>query len=670
MSKRRHSHPRTPAVASATKLSNIGKTVIQVHDKSAAPMVVAVSRGGRIRYAVRLRRRSRAMWEHLWGRPGGRLKTAALWVACIGAVTAMGGGAVTAHRPVQLQPIAGHLHDQPVRIVFARTVHSGVTVRWQEKVEGIWRHEHSLGGVKAAVFTPKTRLAPGAVLHAEVTNLRPAADLLSKTPARQVVTVRVQSAQSLRGIVPAIGAQNVLPDTTLTVTLAGRNHRLRQLQLYTDIPLKTSNPSSTDDVSFRWQLAAPLEQGRQYSAEVRDLNQPPERQRLTAFSFQTVAEPQLSSAATGFITPGSVVNVDFDQDMAQSASTIEFTAPGSGAWKGPRQYAFTFGAVTPGTAYNYKVAKGSKSAAGGTVMADHPFSVRTPGPVRVLGARPTGTRLPLDAPVSLTFDQPVNRASAEAAFQLTPRVDGSFAWSGNTMTFRPSGYGYQTTYAYGVAAGIQPVFGQPGEAYMARFTTAYEIKKLSVPYYRQAYALSCEAASVRMAMAYYGTVAGSDMEILERIGYHPQPRDTATNTWQDPNIEFVGDVNGRLNVTGWGVYAAPVARAARSYGRSAEVVYGPSVQTVASAIHAGNPVVVWGVVGWAAVDDSWNTATSGVVHAAKNQHVRVAVGVEGSAGDPAAFYLHDPLRSGNIYVSAAQLQASMNGGGRQVVIVR
>jgi hypothetical protein len=69
-----------------------------------------------------------------------------------------------------------------------------------------------------------------------------------------------------------------------------------------------------------------------------------------------------------------------------------------------------------------------------------------------------------------------------------------------------------------------------------------------------------------------------------------------------------------------------------------------------------------------AVDDSWNTTTSGVVHAAKNQHVRVAYGVEGSPDAPVGFYLMDPIR-GSVYISAGALQASILGGGNQVLIV-
>lgn len=40
--------------------------------------------------------------------------------------------------------------------------------------------------------------------------------------------------------------------------------------------------------------------------------------------------------------------------------------------------------------------------------------------------------------VSVSFDEPMNRESAEGAFSLSPPVAGTFSWDGDTMTFTPS----------------------------------------------------------------------------------------------------------------------------------------------------------------------------------------------------------------------------------------
>lgn len=577
--------------------------------------------------------------------------------------------AMYGHCTIRVAIVESQIHNQPLKLVFERPIRNSVTYTWREKIEGSWKTEKSVGGIKTLSFTPKTRFVPGAQLHLELDHIRPVIDVWSGTSSRQTVRVDIQKAPNIKSITPKNGAQNVLIDSELAVVLASKNHDLRRIELAGDLPLASKSPQTTDDITFRWKLAAPLEQGKAYKADIIDLNQAPAQQKIGAFDFQTVAEPQVQTGFNGFLRPGNKLAINFDQDMDQAATKIEFSLPGTGNWTGPREYVYQAGAVEPGRSYAYKVLKGTKSTVGGFVIEDKIYTVSTPGAVTVIGARPTGARIGLDAPISLTFNQPVDHASAEAAFSLSPQVAGSFAWSGNTMTFRPTGYGYQTTYSYGVAAGIKPEFGLPGTGYGAQFTTVYEVKKLPMPFYRQAHALSCEAASLRMALAYYGVMTNDD-EILGRIGYAPEPRNTETNSWQDPYQMFVGNVDGALSKTGWGVYAPPVAKAARSFGRSAEILNGPTSAQVAAAIHSGAPVVIWGVAAGAApVRDSWNTTTSGVVQAARNQHVRIAYGVEGSADNPVGFYINDPLR-GSVYWSAGALQYNMNGGGAQALIVR
>lgn len=576
-------------------------------------------------------------------------------------------GVAYAHSDVTIQPVTHYSHNKPLRISFNRPVRPSLTYVWQESLQGSWQQERSLIGVRAVVFTPAKPLNPGSVFHLKLQNIQPTADIMSKTPSEQLVPIVVERAARIISQTPTAGAQNIRVNTDVSVELSAVNKGLRALQLVGDIPVVSQKPSSKDDIVFRWKLASELVQGKVYHSEVRDLQQPPEKQVVAVLTFSTVSEPGVTTSVSGYIRPNQTILLDFDQDMTKENNVVVFDMPGKGVWENARRFSFTTGLVVPGTTYSYKVVKGAASVAGGKVMSDKLFTAQTPGPVKVIAAQPSGNRVALGSPVKLTFDQPVEHESAQSAFVISPQVGGSFSWSGNTMTFTPNGYGYQTTYSYGVAPGIKPVFGLIGTGYSSQFTTVYEVRKLGVPYFRQAHALSCEAASLRMALAYYG-VSTNDDEILGRIGYNPQPRDLATNTWQDPNVEFVGDVNGKLNVTGWGVYAGPVARVARSFGRSADVIYSPSSASVASAIHAGRPVVMWGVMGLTAVDDSWNTASSGVVHAAKNQHVRLVYGVEGSAENPIGFFLHDPIR-GSVYLSTGALQASMNGGGRQVMVV-
>ncbi|HNS51882.1 MAG TPA: Ig-like domain-containing protein [Anaerolineae bacterium] len=51
-----------------------------------------------------------------------------------------------------------------------------------------------------------------------------------------------------------------------------------------------------------------------------------------------------------------------------------------------------------------------------------------------------GEEQPLDAPIVLTFDEPMDRASVEAAFAISPTVEGAFDWADDrTLSFRPAG---------------------------------------------------------------------------------------------------------------------------------------------------------------------------------------------------------------------------------------
>src|SRR2546428_3345120 len=87
---------------------------------------------------------------------------------------------------------------------------------------------------------------------------------------------------------------------------------------------------------------------------------------------------------------------------------------------------------------------------------------------------------------------------------------------------------------------------------------------LNVGWAHQAHNLSCEAAALRMALAYYGISADE----LTLIGYmtrdsRPARFDAAGRLilWGDPAKGFVGNPDGHIErYTGYGVYNEPVAR--------------------------------------------------------------------------------------------------------------
>jgi uncharacterized protein YvpB len=230
----------------------------------------------------------------------------------------------------------------------------------------------------------------------------------------------------------------------------------------------------------------------------------------------------------------------------------------------------------------------------------------------------------------------------------------SIKWQGNSMVFSPTNMAYQTTYKLTVARGVKPIFGLAMASDSTyTITTKQPSIRLGLPFYRQAHALSCEEASLRMVLAKKG-INVTDMDIVQRVGYKPSQRDKLTNSWDDPAQMFVGDINGKMGVTGWGVYAEPIARVARSYGLSAQAFNNVDAKFVAQQIYANKAVIIWGALS-SGSPDSWNTA-NGVRQAPKNDHTMVVEGVVGAADNPDSFYIHNPL-SGTVSYSAAKLNS-------------
>ena len=67
--------------------------------------------------------------------------------------------------------------------------------------------------------------------------------------------------------------------------------------------------------------------------------------------------------------------------------------------------------------------------------------------------------------------------------------------------------------------------------------------KLAVAYHRQEHGLSCEVASLLMALNYKG-IEVTENELIRQLPVSdPGPRQK-DNTWGDPNLGFVGNIDG------------------------------------------------------------------------------------------------------------------------------
>jgi hypothetical protein len=537
-------------------------------------------------------------------------------------------------------------------------------------VQGDWREVSGLVGVKQLVFEPKDDFEPGQTYQVHLSNQRRAVG--GAALPERTLAVATQRPAEILSVSPSPDEKNVVVDPTFLVRLADANRGLRRLVLRSSDIEFLSQPS-VNDRTYSWKPSKQLEQGKSYEFTLEDLMiKDPAKRVLQHMSFTVVAEPRVVSATeTDHFYPGQPLTLSFSEPMEPTLTRLQFDMPGSGRWIDAQTYVHEPGTLKPGTRYSYRVLQGSRSKSGGVFEAEQSFAVSTPGRVAVTSVSPGGGGVSVVSSIRFTFDQPVDKASAQSKFSLSPAATGQFSWSDNTMVYTPQ-LDYQTTYTATLASGITSIYGlDSNRTFSTSFTTGAQVHVLRVPLYRQQYVLSCEASALRMALAYRG-IFESDFSILQRFGYSPRGRDTASNSWEDPNTGFVGDVSGVQNSTGYGTHAGPVAAAANSYGRPSSAVGSVSPGFIAAEVHADNPVIIWG---WnkTAVLDSWNVAGVGIVQAWQGEHTRVVVGVVGRPSDPIGFYINDPATGLQYYWTTAQLLANMNIFGpvsNQAVVVR
>jgi len=199
--------------------------------------------------------------------------------------------------------------------------------------------------------------------------------------------------------------------------------------------------------------------------------------------------------------------------------------------------------------------------------------------------------------------------------------------------------------------------------------TADSVIKLDVPIYKQVYRQSCEAASLRMALAYRG-IKTTDLDILKLMNYDNQPAEKVDGgwIWGDPHQTYVGDKDGdQTKMTGYGVFGEPIAKVSEKLSRPAAVQNDVKPEWLAKQIYAGNPVILWGV-SIKIADAHWKTPDGKEITAPMRTHTRLVVGIKGSPSKPIGFYINDP--DGTMkYWTTAQLVSNVNQGIGQAVAI-
>jgi uncharacterized protein YvpB len=165
----------------------------------------------------------------------------------------------------------------------------------------------------------------------------------------------------------------------------------------------------------------------------------------------------------------------------------------------------------------------------------------------------------------------------------------------------------------------------------------------NVPWYHQALALSCEAATLRMALAKEG-INTTDQQIMALIPNDPRAAELSAQGmhWGDPYTHFVGDPSGSESaLTGYGTYYPTIAAAAGQLGgHVTKAGEGVSPADVYASIQAGHPVIVWVTYQWVSPARQDYIAFDGrsIPYAGPVEHTGTVVGVS-----PDSVFVNNPL---------------------------
>ena len=166
-----------------------------------------------------------------------------------------------------------------------------------------------------------------------------------------------------------------------------------------------------------------------------------------------------------------------------------------------------------------------------------------------------------------------------------------------------------------------------------------------VPFYRQERALSCEIASLRSALAGVGVnVAEWDLWLGLSKDYTRRYWTETGLVWGDPQKGFVGNINGRMPETGYGVFIDPIEALARDYASTTRVRL-DHPEEIDAALSQGHPIIIWSAIGQSPSVTFWRTEDGKEIAAPLYEHTLVIVGYRGRADHIEGLYLIDPLTS-------------------------
>lgn len=556
------------------------------------------------------------------------------------------------------------------------------------EIQGEWKYTDQFYAkhlFRTLNFIPNQIFQPETTYQVKLDNMVSAISF--KRPEVFIYNFTTQSLPGVKSVEPANGEIGLSPKTEVRVNLTEPNPELAEFEFLFEPEIKFTQSLNNAKNQYILEPDQSFKQGTKYQLKIN---------RIFVVKDKTTqkeifrGEPELLYDGNFAITPPAKIDmVSPTGDHAKVSDKISITfadamneeslkknltitpeIKGSANLLADKK-TLTF---TPAqklkyeTDYEVKIAAGTENEAGGFLEQEEKFSFKTIGYVYVAHFSPSdkSTGVAIGSSVKITFDQAVDHASAESRFSINPKVDGDFSWAGLTLNFKPKNQlSYSTNYQVTMAGGVKSIDGlDSAQDFSFGFTTEEQVVKLDVKIDFQDRALSCEAAALKMALAGKGVKVSED-DIMKYVGFDPTPH--KGKTWGDPYQAYVGDINGKQNTTGYGVYWDPIARAANHW-RSAEAFTGWSITQLAQEINKGNAVVAWGAHA-TGYQDSWQTPSGKSIYAWKGEHARTIIGFVGSVDNPSKIILNDPF-VGQIYWTRQRFERDWKIFGNAGVVVR
>ena len=153
----------------------------------------------------------------------------------------------------------------------------------------------------------------------------------------------------------------------------------------------------------------------------------------------------IGNSPTGTNVPvAAQIIVNFSEEMNHSSVQSSFftinATSGSFSWSG-NNMTYTPGSnLEYGKTYTVIIGTGAKDIAGNNMdnVSNWQFNtVQDTTPPGIIGNSPTGSNVPINSQITVTFNKSMNTISVESAFSTLPATTGNFSWSGNVMTYTP-----------------------------------------------------------------------------------------------------------------------------------------------------------------------------------------------------------------------------------------